>query len=235
MTQADQSAATFDPGDLSDDEVAAFLADNPDFFQRFPDILEMLNIPHEKGTAISLVERQINLLREKNTELQGQLDSLVSVAHDNNETMQQIHHMTVDVLAAQTMEAALEKLTSALGEDFKVEQVAIRLLSDKNHPLDSIDPGYILTSHSARETLDDFTPTNEPLCGRLKDSQLKRLFGEQAKSIDSAVIVPLRKGTLHAVIALGSVNEHRFNPGMDTLYLKRLGELIAAALLRFID
>ena len=92
-----------------------------------------------------------------------------------------------------------------------------------------------MTSQSARETLDDFTPSNEPLCGRLKSTQLKRLFGSNADTIASSVLIPLRKDTLHGVVALGSADEHRFNPGMDTLYLQRMGELIAAALLRFID
>ena len=238
MTQAEQSASDLDSypqNELSDDEIIQFFADNPDFFQRYPDILDTLSIPHENGTAISLVERQITLLREKNTDLATQLNSLLAVAHDNNQTQQQIHQMTLEVLAAPDAHAALEQLTAALAKDFKVEHVAIRLLADKSHPLKNIDPAYVLTSHSARETLDGLTPTNEPRCGRFKESQLKRLFGGQADVVASAVIVPMRKQTLHAVIALGSENEHRFNPGMDTLYLKRLGDLIAAALQRFID
>jgi len=238
MTQAEQSKAaplTPEESALSNEQVVRFLADNPEFFQHFPDLLETLSIPHEKGTAISLVEKQINLLREKNGVLEEQLNSLISIARENNDTQQQIHQMAVDVLATRDAAAALNKLTTRLGKDFDVEHVVVRLLADDNHPLKNIDQAYVLSSQSARETLDNFTPTSEPLCGRLKASQLKRLFGEQAESVASSVIIPLRKEMLHGIIALGSVDEHRFNPGMDTMYLKRLGELIATTLSRFID
>jgi len=238
MTSAKQSAArlaTPEQDDLTKEEVARFLSDNPDFFQHFPETLETLSIPHEAGSAISLVERQINLLREKNRQLEEQLNSLLSIAHDNNDTQQQIHEMVVEVLSTRDVESAMQGLSSQLSKGFTVDHVAVRLLADKSLPLDNIDQSWVLTSQSAAGTLDDFTPTTEPLCGRLKLGQLKRLFGDQAESIGSSVLIPLRKGSLYGLIALGSTDEHRFNPGMDTLYLKRLGELASAALLRFID
>jgi len=237
MTQAEQSTASLttpEKTNLSEEEVVRYLTNNVDFFQHFPDVLETLDIPHEKGSAISLVERQINLLREKNQALEEQMKSLISVAHDNNSTQQQIHLLVIEVLAAQDAETALHLLTDKLGQDFDVDHVTVRLFADKVYSLDHIDQAWVLTSQSARETLDDFTPSDEPLCGRLKANQLKRLFGEHADSIASSVIIPLRRKTLHGIIAFGSIDEHRFNPGMDTLYLKRLGELTAAALLRLI-
>ncbi len=238
MTKAEQSTASIiasDQDNLSEQEVADYLASHTDFFKHYPDLLEMLHVPHEKGNAISLVERQINLLREKNQQVEDQLASLVSVARENNETQQQIHRMIVELLATDDIETAMTYLGKELNQGFAVEHVVIRLLADASHPLDNIDAAWLLTSHSARQTLDDFTPTNEPLCGRLKPSQLQRLFGEQASSIGSSVLIPLRKGVLHGLIALGAADEHRFNPGMDTLYLKRLGELVSAALSRFVS
>ena len=237
MTQAEQSAtslANTQASSLTDEEVIQFLSEDPDFFQRNPDFLQSLYIPHEKGTAISLVEKQINLLREKNTALEKQLATLIEVAKGNNETLQQIHRLTVDVLAAENAQATLQQLTDELAKNFSVEHVVIRLFADSNHPLQGIDSAWVLTSQSARQTLDEFTPTSEPLCGRLQPGQLKRLFGENADVVKSSVLIPLRKSILHGVIALGSASEHRFNPTMDTLYMKQLGDLVAAALLRFI-
>ena len=174
------------------------------------------------------------MLREKNTALEKQLATLIEVAKDNNETLQQIHRLTVDVLAAEDAHATLRQLTDELAKNFSVEHVVIRLFADSNHPLQDIDSAWVLTSQSARQTLDEFTPTSEPLCGRLQPGQLKRLFGEKADAVNSSVLIPLRKGILHRVIALGSASIHRFNPTMDTLYMKQLGDLVAAALLRFI-
>ena len=237
MTQAEQSATSItnvEASTLTDDEIIQFLEQNPEFFKRHPDILQSLYIPHEIGPAVSLVERQINLLREKNTALEKQLESLVDIARENTQIQQQIHHLILDVLSAPDAHVILNLLTEKLAKNFDVEHVVIRLFADKDHPLETIDSGWLLTSQSARQTLDEFTPTSEPLCGRLHASQLKRLFGQHAESIHSSVLIPLRKGSLHGAIALGSSDEHRFNPAMDTLYMKRLGEMIAAALVKHI-
>ena len=238
MTQADKSTARVidtEQNNLVEQDIVDYLQARPDFFQHFPDLLESLYVPHDNGPAISLVEKQIGLLREKNASLEEQLNSLISIARDNNNIQQQIHQMVIEVLSHQEIEGLLQHLTNQLSKDFDVDHVAVRLLADDTHTLDGVDRSWVLESQSARKTLDDFTPSNEPLCGRLKEGQLKRLFGEQASEVKSSVLIPLRRGLLHGVIALGSTDEHRFNPAMDTLYLRRLGELVAAALLRFIE
>ena len=115
MTQAEKSTARIirpEQDDLSEQAIVDYLQAKPDFFQGFPQLLESLHIPHENGPAISLVERQVNLLREKNTLLEEQLNLLISIARDNNETQQQIHQMVLEVLAIQQAEPALQYLTS---------------------------------------------------------------------------------------------------------------------------
>ena len=215
--------------------VAEYLSRNLDFFNHFPELLERLAIPHSNGSAISLVERQVQLLREKNSELESRLNTLLEVAQQNNEIQQQLHRLAIEVLATSHIDAALDKLDKQLSGDMVVDHVRTRLFADDLHPLPGVDKKYVLNGKSAREALDGFTPSAEPFCGRLKPAQLKRLFGKNAESIRSCVVVPLRRGRLHGLIALGSNDEHRFNPGMDTLYLRRLGELVSASLLRFID
>ena len=237
MTQAEQSATSLasTQSRLTDEEVIQFLSEDPEFFQRHPNILQSLHIPHENGPAVSLVERQINLLREKNASLEKQLDSLLEIARENDNTQQQVHRLIIDTLSAGGAQETLNMLTEKLAENFNVDHVVIRLFADSNHPLKEFDPSWLINTQSARETLDEFTPSAEPLCGRLQPGQLQRLFGQHADAINSSVFIPLRKGILHGAIALGSNDEHRFNPAMDTLYMKRLGDMIAAALLRFIN
>lgn len=238
MSQVKQPASQYIPEastGLTDEDIIQFLTDQPDFFQRNPDILESLVIPHEKGEAISLVERQVNLLREKNQALEEQLGSLIAIARENNDTQQQIHQLMVNVLAHHSPDDTLDQLMRLLSHRFKVDHVAIQLYADDTHTLTSVDRQWVKTVDSPRQTLDALTPSADPLCGRLEARLLKEMFSDQADSIASSVLVPLRKDILHGFIALGSTDEHRFNPGMDTLYLKRLGELVAAALLRFIN
>jgi len=220
---------------LDDNSVAEYLGRHAEFFSRFPDLLEAMIIPHHSGEAVSLIERQIEVLREKNTRLEAQLHALLDVAHQNNETQEQLHQLMVEMLATTSVDDALAKLTDQLANDLDVDHVEARLFSDQQYPLAEVSDKYLLVGESARESLDSFTPSVEPLCGRLKPSQLKRVFGKRAEQINSCVLIPLRRGTLHGVIALGSEDEHRFNPGMDTLYLKRMGELVSAALIRLLE
>ena len=145
---------------------------------------------------------------------------------------QQLHQLAIEILAKDNLNDALAILTERLANELSVDHVEARIFSDKQHPIKNISDSYLLTSESAREALDDFMPTMEPFCGRLKPVQLKRLFGKRAETIASCVLIPLRRGPLYGLIALGNDDEHRFNPGMDTLYLKRLGELVSAALQR---
>lgn len=220
---------------IDESQMVEYLHHNPDFFIRFPELLETLTIPHQSGEAISLVERQIEVLREKNTRLESQLNTLVNVAQENNETQKQLHQLSIEVLAKTRVDDALEILSQHLATELTVDHVEVRLFSDEQHPLPDVNDTYRIASKSAREALDEFTPSLEPFCGRPKPSQLKRLFGKKASAIESCAIIPLRRGLLHGVIALGSEDEHRFNPGMDTLYLKRLGELVSVGLFRLIE
>lgn len=217
---------------ISASDVAEHLRQNADFFTQFPDLLEALTLPHRSGGTISLVERQIEVLRDKNTRLESRLNTLIDVARQNNETQQQLHQLAVEVLARDNLNDALTVLTERLANQLSVDHVEARIFSDKQHPVRNISDSYLLTSESAQQALDDFTPAIEPFCGRLKPAQLKRLFGKQAEKIGSCGLIPLRCGPLYGLVALGSNDEHRFNPGMDTLYLQRLGELVSAALLR---
>lgn len=238
MTQAGQPRTHLTESSVqrppTDAEVVSFLATNPDFFQRFPQILETLHIPHGIGSTVSLIEKQIDLLRKKNKQLEEQMHLLISTAHNNHDIQQQMHKIVVAVLENNDAESAMQNLSNRLSKDFQVDHVVVRLLADTSCPLENIDPSWILTSQSARSMLDRFTPTNEPVCGQLKPEQLDSLFGKQAEFIGSAVLIPIRKGALHGIIALGSRDKHRFSPEIDTLYLKHMGELVATSLLHLL-
>ena len=72
--------------------------------------------------------------------------------------------------------------------------------------------------------------TGRPLCGRLKKAQLEHLFGDQAAALESAAVVPLGEKAGHGLLAIGSCESIRFHPGMGTLFLSNLGELLGQLL-----
>ena len=84
-------------------EVAAFLKQNPGFFRSYPDVVAELDVPHETGATVSLVEHQSRILREKNRELHTRLQTLVENARRNDRLFEHTRRLTLDLLDAQSM------------------------------------------------------------------------------------------------------------------------------------
>ena len=115
--------------ELSEEAVASYLRNHPDFFDRHIGLLEILNVPHPSGTAVSLVERQLALLREKNQRLAEQLDDLLQIARENDTLNQRMHQLTLSLLDARSVEDMLACLDWGLHQYFQTDFVAVRILS----------------------------------------------------------------------------------------------------------
>ena len=215
---------------ISEQQVEEFLRGNPDFFERHTKLLATLRIPHPTGPAISLVERQVKVLREQNRAYKRKLMELVQVGRDNDKVNRNLHALTVALLQSDTLTQALDTLLDSLIRGFKATDVAVRLagfpsgleLPPQVEPLDADRP--------PPDAFQSFMQAARPICGRLKAEQLDYLFGDQASQIDSAALVPLGAGCRLGMLAIGSDDSNRFHPGMDTLFLRNLGEVASAAL-----
>ncbi len=202
-----------EPLDDFEPEVAAYLKANPHFFEAHPDLLTALHFSHETGSAVSLVERQVRTLREQNEEYRHRIADLIRVAQQNEGVEQRLHRLTMSLLDGLAAPADPIALQQRLGEEFQVERVELRLFPDN-------DPG----------ELRELTDATEPRCGRLGAGHLRLLFGAEAQNIRSSALVPLKGGRFCGLLAFGSRDEHRFQPGLGTDYLARLGELVTKAL-----
>ena len=85
---------------LTDEAVAEFLTQNPDFFERNSHLLKALRLPHASGGAVSLVERQVSVLRQRDVKLEKQLKDLIQVARDNDVLSAKVHRLSIELLAA---------------------------------------------------------------------------------------------------------------------------------------
>lgn len=207
--------------------VAAYLDAHPDFFLRHEALLESLTLPHAAGGAVSLVERQLVLLRARNQELQHKLMELVQVARENERLSQRFHHLALGLMEADSLDAVLATAQEQLRHEFGADHVVIRLLRregiDGMHGVAADDPGL-----AAFEPLFE---SHRPTCGRLVAEQTVWLFGADADpEVASAVAVPLIDGSRRmGMLALGSRDADRFHPGMGTLFLGYLGDLVSRA------
>jgi hypothetical protein len=220
---------------LEEKTVADYLRDNPDFFQNNASLLAALEIPHACGPAVSLVEHQVKVLRDQNRQLKRKLMDLVHVARDNNRLNERMHQLTLGLISTSSLVALLDTLREHLQGEFKADTVTLRLASlpeaqARECGVDLYDPAEAELAH-----FDSFIKSCRPQCGRFKTEQLQYLFGDQAEAIESVALVPLGHMSTYGLLAIGSQDASRFHPGMGTLFLTHLGELIGLLLARYLE
>ena len=224
-------AATLHP---ADDAIATYLLKHPDFFERHISLLATLRLPHVRGAAtVSLIERQVDVLRDKSQGLEARLTELVQVARTNETLVEKIHQLTRRLLAADNRPAVIAQLGASLREEFALPDShlllfglgALELPVDRFATvIDSREPGLA--------SFDTLFTAGKPRCGPLRDAQREFLFGGDSAHIQSAALVPLGGRQAFGLLALGSPDAERFNPTMSTEFLARWGELAGDALAR---
>jgi uncharacterized protein YigA (DUF484 family) len=211
-------------------EVASYLRRHPDFLGEFPDIALALVLPREQGQAASLASYQLDVLRDKNRELNRRLHELIEIAHENQLLMVRVHTLTLALMRATSLPETLSALVAALTEDFNTDLVRVVLFrSDPDLPAAEwllVEP----EGAPALPAFSEFLKRAEPLCGRLQQDKLDALFGSRVADVASAVLLPV-EGV--GMLAVGSPDANRFHPGMGTVFLKLIAEAVAASVARF--
>lgn len=214
---------------LFPEDVADYLKNNPGFFEQYADLISQIFLPHPHGgRAISLAERQMLTLREKNRQTESKLAELIAFGEENDAISEKVHRLSVALIAAETFQAVIHLLNFHLRDDFSVPHVALRLW-DKPADIEDL-PEFAAVS----EELQVFAETLvHPYCGSTAGFGTASWFGEHANHIRSQALIALRNGggTI-GMVALGSEEAQRFYTDMGTLYLERLGEMVSAALAR---
>ncbi len=218
-------------GISDEDQVVDYLISNPDFFLRHSTLLNDLQVPHEAGGAVSLIERQVTVLREKNEHFQNKLREMVDAVHDNQRLHVSLHRLSVSLLEADGIDDMIgivdDELRHKLGTDF----VYFRLHSESALTVDeSQSHTYISSDDPLLELFAPVLKKQRIHCGRLSEAQLEKLFLEDALEVRSAAVIPVEVPGIRGIIGLGSRDEHRYHPGMGTDFLGRLAELITAAM-----
>jgi uncharacterized protein len=207
------------------EDVAAWLRNHPGFFDEHADVFANLRLPHpEGGHAISMVERQLIALREKNTQLERRVTELIGYGQHNDVLADKLHRLTIALLRADDPEMTLDVVRESMQTDYRVPFVALKqwappTFDDVSDAMQSyvvgLDQPYV-GPHLAYESLQWF-----------------ELDGSPASDLKSFAYVPLVSGEVFGVLCLASDDASRFTPDMAVDVLKRIGNLVSAALSRF--
>lgn len=221
---------------INDGSVTQYLETYPDFFERNGALLAKLRLPHLRDSAatVSLVERQVEVLRERNQALERKLKELVDVARANDALADRIHRLSQRLIRAHTFLETVNALETSLREDFDARDSVLLLFMEQARELEGAGR-FLKTADPADavvKTFESLLQSGKPRCGQIRDTQRDFLFGKDSIEIGSVALAPLgTKGAL-GLLAIGASDADRFHPAMSTEFLTRIGELLANALTR---
>lgn len=218
--------AASDQAGCDEKGVAAYLRAHPDFFTYHSDLLAEINVPHVTGSAVSLVERQVTILRDQNRQLRRRIMEMVEAARENDRLLERLQRFTLGLMELERLEDLPVRVLRDLREEFDADRAVLRLFLE---PAPGGESPEFTRREAAEPSLGNVLRAGKPVCGRPKPSQLLYLFGDQADLICSAALIPLGEHGETGILAVGSYDEQRFHPEMGKLFLGHIGAAVAAA------
>jgi len=212
--------------ETDESSVIRYLQDNPAVLMAYPEVFSELAIPHQTGGAISLVERQLRLLREENQQLRSKIDELVGIARDNEELNQRFHRLALELMSTEYLHDVLAMVQDQVQTFFYTDFVCFRFLPGVNESGNVLDGLYLDADSGIVERIKPWVEARKPICGQQDDAINRELFGPDIR-IASCAFIPLYHTRDLGLLCLGSVSAERFSPSMGTIFLQQLGELVS--------
>lgn len=213
---------------LEAEAVIAFLLQHPDFFAEHDELLVSMRIPHQRGDTVSLVERQLKLLRERNIEMRHRLSQLMDVARDNDRLFEKTRRLNLALMDAGSLDELVIAAEDSLRQEFQVPFVSLILFSDNPTAV-----GRWVSSAEAQKAIGGLIG-EKTVCGTLREHELTFLFGaDQSKEVGSAAVVTLNHLGLHGVLAIGSRDPQHYKSSVGTLFLSYIADVLGRLVPRF--
>lgn len=213
---------------MKHDDIAQFLARHPDFFEQHPELLAGLNLPHpQNGQAISLIERQSMILRNRITALEARIAEMTRHGEENDVIADKLVHWSRALLLEADPAQLPDTLLRELLAVFSVPHGALRLWD--------VQPQYreLACAQAVSEDVKRLaTSMAAPFCGANVGFEAAAWMQANDGAIQSLAMLPLRIGAKPAafgLLVLGSSDKDRFHIGMGTAFLTRIAELASAA------
>ena len=218
---------------ITEADIANFLANTPGFFERHAELLGAVQLTSPHGQrAVSLQERQMEMLREKIKGLETRIIEMIRNAQDNLGVADRLHRWTLHIMQTATPGDVPEKLVAGLMHEFQIPQAAIRVWgADAAHA----------ALPFAREVSADAkifaSSLNAPYCGVNAGFEAAQWLDASAQIL-SLALIPLRSepgAPAFGMLVLGSPDPTRFSVDMGTDFLVRIGEIASAGLARLLE
>lgn len=216
--------------EFEEEQAVAYLRRHPNLLSRFPDLLETIELAHDSGSAVSLIERQVELLRGRNARLQDRLDRLVYNARENENRVLGLQRLACALLRAPSLASVVAALKISLRDDFAIDELFVGLLAPgfRRHDIEGLTP--LEPGAPIPREFENFFRTRLTECGPLTQERAALLFPRAAEPPRSAALAALGKERPLGMLVLAARDAQRFTPRQGTLFVELTAELAYAAL-----
>ncbi len=230
--------------DLSDEEISnereqqlatdlqliSLLRENPDILNRHPELISVLEVTHESGGAVSLIERQVDVLRQQSQNQENRLRELMDVARDNERLSRTCHRLAVDLLATHDVDDVISIVLDTFKTELSADFAVVKLFSEDTDLIEQSGGLFVDANSEDLNAFKTMLQHKNTVCGKSTSEQKDYLFDDMAEKVKSVAIIPLVAGANLGLIGLGADNAQRFKSNMGTDFLSQVGELISASL-----
>ena len=218
---------------ITEADIANYLANTPGFFERHAELLSAVQLTSPHGQrAVSLQERQMQMLRERVKGLESRIMDMVRHSQENVAIADRLQRYTLAILLTTEAAELPPRMVATLKHEFMIPQAAIRLWG--------LGLGGGVAAHAgatylqpASDDIKSFAASlTLPYCGVNAGFEAVEWLDESA-TMTSMAMIPLRQGDIcFGMLVLGSPDPTRYAADMGTEFLMRLGEVSSAALSR---
>jgi len=217
---------------LEPEQIEAYLREHPDFFEQHHELLAEISLPHESGSAVSLVERQVAILRERNIDMRHRLSKLLDNARDNDKLFDKTKRLVLSLLEGQDMGDIIDALHYSFDKDFNIHYTSVILFGNADKIPSS--QARIVTIAEAREHVGPLLKNSRAVCGTLGAKEMQFIFGEHASEIGSVATVPLIHGSVFGLLSIGNRDPQYYRSSMGTLFLSYIAEVLNRLLPKYL-
>ena len=219
---------------ITEDDIAQFLIQTPEFFERHAEVLASVQITSPHGArAVSLQERQAEMLREKIKGLEQRIMEMVRHSHENAAIAAKVDHWTSALLQVRDPMDLPQAVVDGVRTLFDVPQAAVRVWGVAGAYIDAD-----FTQGASEDARAFATSLTMPFCGPNLGFEPTAWLAQDEVAVQSLALLPLREGAVNSatpafgLLVLGSHDPQRFDATMGTDFLSRMAELASAALMR---
>jgi uncharacterized protein YigA (DUF484 family) len=224
---------------LTDDQVTDYLRRRPDFFEDKPHLLADMSLPHQvTGKTVSLVERQVSILRERNMDMRHRLNQLLDNARTNDILFEKTKRLVLNLLDARQFDDCLDALFYSFQNDFEIHYSQLLLINSLNYTFETPAnlQAKVISKTDAEEKLSPITHNRRAICGQLEQEEKEFIFSENASDIGSTAITCLiYENQLIGLLAIANRDPQHYRSSMNTLFLNFVADVLGRLLVSYTE